>query len=92
MIGTENYCVSDSFSLKPFFESLGAPLATRRPRIALALLAATVGWAVCLIQFPGRALGYAVSSWILVAYALWLLAELWLPAQRTTSIARVAPD
>jgi NADH-quinone oxidoreductase subunit G len=30
LIGTENYGVSDSFSLKPFFESLGAPLATHR--------------------------------------------------------------
>jgi hypothetical protein len=63
------------------FIVMGAALATRRPRIAFALLAATVGWAVCVIQFPGRALGYAVSSWILVAYSLWLLAELWLPAE-----------
>jgi NADH-quinone oxidoreductase subunit G len=30
LIGTENYTVSDVFSLKPFFESLGAPLATHR--------------------------------------------------------------
>ncbi len=64
------------------FIVMGAALATRRPRIAIALLAATVGWAVCVIQFPGRALGYAVSSWILVSYSLWLLAELWLPAER----------
>jgi len=27
LIGTENYGLSDNFSLKPFFESLGAPLA-----------------------------------------------------------------
>ena len=74
------------------FILMGAPLATRRPRIALALVAATVGWAVCVIQFPGRALGYAVSSWILVAYSLWLLAELWLPAQRTAAITPVALD
>jgi hypothetical protein len=63
------------------FIILGAPLATRRPRIAIALLAATLGWAVCVIQFPGRALGYAVSSWILVAFSVWMLVELWLPAQ-----------
>src|SRR3984893_16760654 len=30
LIGTENYAVADAFSLKPFFESLGAPLATHR--------------------------------------------------------------
>src|SRR5882762_1632058 len=30
LIGTENYCVSDHFSLKPFFDNLGAPLATHR--------------------------------------------------------------
>jgi len=30
LIGTENYCVSDRFSLKPFFDNLGAPLATHR--------------------------------------------------------------
>lgn len=64
------------------FIVLGAPLATRRPRIAIALLAATIGWAVCVHAFPGRALGYAVSSWILVAYSLWVLAELWFPAER----------
>jgi NADH-quinone oxidoreductase subunit G len=30
LIGTENYAVTDSVSLKPFFENLGAPLATHR--------------------------------------------------------------
>ncbi len=30
LIGTENYTVADSFSLKPFFASLGARLATHR--------------------------------------------------------------
>ncbi len=73
------------------FVVMGAPLATRRPRIALALLAATVGWAVCVIQFPGRALGYAVSSWILVAYSLWMLVELWLPAQRRDAPPSLSP-
>jgi len=29
-IGTENYAASDRFSLKPFFDSLGGPLATHR--------------------------------------------------------------
>lgn len=67
------------------FIIMGAPLATRRPRIAIALLMATLGWAVCVIQFPGRALGYAVSSWILVAYAVWMLVELALPAQRANA-------
>jgi NADH-quinone oxidoreductase subunit G len=28
LIGTENYTVADAFSLKPFFDNLGAPLAT----------------------------------------------------------------
>lgn len=30
VVGTENYAVSDAFSLKPFFENLGGPLATHR--------------------------------------------------------------
>src|SRR5256714_1639347 len=29
-IGTENYAASDAFSLKPFFDNLGGPLATHR--------------------------------------------------------------
>jgi NADH-quinone oxidoreductase subunit G len=29
-VGTESYAVSDAFSLKPFFENLGGPLATHR--------------------------------------------------------------
>jgi NADH-quinone oxidoreductase subunit G len=30
LVGTNNYTTTDAFSLKPFFESLGAPLATHR--------------------------------------------------------------
>jgi NADH-quinone oxidoreductase subunit G len=30
LVGTENYTTSDFFSLQPFFENLGAPLATHR--------------------------------------------------------------
>ncbi len=30
LVGTDNYTVADSFSLKSFFENLGAPLATHR--------------------------------------------------------------
>lgn len=30
LVGTENYTTTDLFSLKPFFENLGAPLATHR--------------------------------------------------------------
>src|SRR6202171_2367103 len=30
LIGTENYAVADTFTLKPFFDSLGAPLPTHR--------------------------------------------------------------
>ena len=30
LVGTENYATSDAFSLKPFFDNLGAPLATHR--------------------------------------------------------------
>src|SRR5713226_9138197 len=30
VVGTENYTVADAFSLRPFFESLGGPLATHR--------------------------------------------------------------
>ena len=30
LVGTENYGATDAFSLKPFFDNLGAPLATHR--------------------------------------------------------------
>jgi len=30
LVGTENFAAADAFSLKPFFENLGAPLATHR--------------------------------------------------------------
>jgi NADH-quinone oxidoreductase subunit G len=30
LVGTENYATSDAFGLKPFFDNLGAPLATHR--------------------------------------------------------------
>lgn len=30
LVGTQNYALADAFSLKPFFENLGAPLATHR--------------------------------------------------------------
>lgn len=30
LVGTENYTTTDAFSLKPFFENLGAPLATHK--------------------------------------------------------------
>jgi len=30
LVGTQNFSVSDTFSLKPFFENLGGPLATHR--------------------------------------------------------------
>lgn len=30
LVGTENYTTTDAFSLKPFFENLGGPLATHR--------------------------------------------------------------
>jgi hypothetical protein len=66
------------------FVVIGAALATRRPRIGIALLLATLGWSICVVYFPVRALGFAISSWILLAYAAWSLAELWLPARRTT--------
>jgi hypothetical protein len=70
------------------FVVMGAALATRRPRIGLALLLATLGFAICVVHFGGRALGFAVSSWILLGYSAWLLAELWLPAQRAAILPR----
>lgn len=70
------------------FVVLGAALATRRPRIGLALLLTTLGFAICVVHYHGRALGFAVSSWILLAYAAWLLAELWLPAERAAILPR----
>jgi NADH-quinone oxidoreductase subunit G len=30
LVGTQNFCVSDTVSLKPFFENVGGPLATHR--------------------------------------------------------------
>ncbi len=65
------------------FVVMGAALATRRPRIGIALLLATFGWALCIAHYQVRALGFAVSSWILLGYSTWLLAELWLPAEAT---------
>jgi len=39
LVGTDNYTATDSFSLKSFFENLGAPLATHRDiRYALTIL------------------------------------------------------
>jgi hypothetical protein len=58
------------------FVLVGALLATRRPRIGAALLAAAAGWSLCLLAYEPRALAYAASSWILLGYALWMLAEL----------------
>ncbi len=38
LVGTENYTATDAFSLRPFFENLGAPLATHRRHAATILL------------------------------------------------------
>lgn len=64
------------------FVLAGAPLALRRPRIGIALLAASLAWATCLVVYGTRALAFASSSWVLVAYSLWLLAELAFVAPR----------
>lgn len=58
------------------FVLAGAPLAIRWPRIGFALLLACLGWSITLVAFGSRAIAFASSSWILLAYALWLLAEL----------------
>jgi hypothetical protein len=63
------------------FVLVGGLLATRRWRIGAALLAACAAWSICLTVYGVRAIAFASSSWVLVAYALWMLAELaWAPA------------
>lgn len=58
------------------FVLAGAALAARRPRIGLALLAASAAWATFLVVYGSRAIAFAASSWVLIAYSLWMLAEL----------------
>jgi hypothetical protein len=67
------------------FIVMGAMLATRRPAIGVALLAAVVGLALPLVLYPGRAIGFATSSWALLGYSAWLLAALWRPAAPVVS-------
>jgi hypothetical protein len=57
------------------FVVVGALLATRRWRSGLALLLACAAWSACLVAYGERAIAFASSSWILMAYSLWLLAE-----------------
>ena len=58
------------------FVLVGALLATRRPRIGVALLAAALLWSLFLLLYEPRALAFAASSWVLLGYSLWMLAEL----------------
>jgi hypothetical protein len=58
------------------FVLVGAPLAVRRPRIGVALLVACMAWSASLVVWEARALAFAVSSWVLLAYSLWLLGEI----------------
>ena len=58
------------------FVLVGALLAVRRPRIGVALLIASVAWAAILVHYETRAIAFAASSWVLIAYSLWMLAEL----------------
>jgi hypothetical protein len=62
------------------FVLVGGLLATRRWRTGAALLLACAAWSICLVVYGGRAIAFASSSWVLLAYSLWLLAELaWAP-------------
>lgn len=65
------------------FVAVGGLLATRRWRIGAALLLACAAWSLCLVVYGVRALAFASSSWVLLAYSLWLLAELaWTQPER----------
>jgi hypothetical protein len=67
------------------FVCVGGLLAARRWRIGAALLVACAAWSLCLVVYGARALAFASSSWVLLAYSLWLLAELaWAPADAPT--------
>lgn len=57
------------------FVLAGALLAKRRWRIGAALLVASAAWSLCLASYGGRALAFATSSWVLIAFSLWTLAE-----------------
>jgi hypothetical protein len=57
------------------FVIAGALLATRRWRIGVALLLACAAWSVCLLAYGTRALAFASSSWVLLAFSVWMLAE-----------------
>ena len=57
------------------FVLVGALLATRRWRSGAALLLACAAWSLCLAVYGARALAFASSSWVLLAYSLWILAE-----------------
>jgi hypothetical protein len=72
------------------FVLVGALLAVRRPRIALALLVASAAWAVALVLYGSRAIAYAASSWILIAYSLWMLGELAFAEPKPATEARSA--
>jgi hypothetical protein len=58
------------------FVLVGAPLAVQRPRIGVALLVACMVWSASLVVWEARALAFAASSWVLLAYSLWLLGEI----------------
>lgn len=58
------------------FVLAGALLATRRPRIGIALLVACAAWSLCLVVYGQRALAFASSSWVLLAFSVWMLAEM----------------
>lgn len=72
------------------FVLAGAPLSVRRPRIGVALMAATVGWAISLVVYGNRALAFSTSSWVLIAYSLWMLAELAFAAPNSATETRSA--
>jgi dipeptide/tripeptide permease len=69
---------------------VGAPLAMRRPRIGIALMAASVAWAISLVVYGNRAIAFSASSWVLIAYSLWMLGELAFAEPKPATEARSA--
>jgi hypothetical protein len=61
------------------FVIAGALLATRRPRIGVALLALTTAFAASLVAAPQSPRPFAWSSAALLVYGAWVLVELQLP-------------
>jgi hypothetical protein len=68
------------------FVTVGALLATRRPRVGTALLATTLAFAIALVLDPIGSRAHVASSLALLAFCLWTLFELRRPARPASEV------